>query len=106
MNWLLRALGLIRESDLSDLQRAALAAAREEKRRIDMGILVLEGANASMVARTHSVSRDYVTHSAVIALRATPGFTQSRFNALLARNATGTVKAARLMWRELTGEKA
>lgn len=106
MNWLLRALGLIRESDLTDLQRAALAAAREEKRRIDMGILVLEGANASMVARTYSVSRDYATHSAVIALRATPGFTQSRFNALLARNSTGTVKAARLLWRELTGVTA
>lgn len=102
MNWLLRALGLIREADLTETQRAALAAAREEQTRIDMGLLVLEGLNANTVARTYGVTRDYVTHSAVMALRATPGFTQSRFNALLARPAFGTLKASRHYWLELT----
>lgn len=106
MNWLLRALGLMRETELTDVQRAALAAAREEQLRIDMGMLVLEGIDANTVARTHRVSRDYVIHSTIMALRSLPGYQQSRFNALRLRPAFGTLKAARKMYRELTGVTA
>ncbi|MEY5100849.1 MAG: hypothetical protein RJA36_3568 [Pseudomonadota bacterium] len=79
MNWLLRALGLAREPDLTDDQRLALAEARRRESRAGMGLEVLRGMSPGKAAKKYGCAYGTALRAAKRELERTPGYDTRAF---------------------------